>query len=362
MDVNRGYLHCASCNARYKASDSRWRCECGGYLDFIFPSELDEWHILPDATDIWRYLPMLPLHQRPVALGEPRTPLVSLNWHDIDVRVKCEHLFPTGSFKDRGAALMLAKAQEFTIHDVIEDSSGNAGAAVAAYAAANGMHAHIYVPDYTSPAKQRQITRYGATLHAVPGSRETAAHAALQAASATWFASHCWNPWFVQGIQTFAFELYEQMGNSAPDTLLLPVGNGTLLLGAWLGFIRLSALGLIKKPPRLVAVQAASCAPLYHAFHASKMNRTTSSVAQGICVSAPLRSKQILGAIRASGGTVTIVTEQQIVAAHHQLAERGILVEPTSAVVFAALANRFSAVSKDDKLVTVFTGHGLKSP
>jgi threonine synthase len=361
MSGTGGYLQCASCSAQYSSQDARWHCDCGGYLDYLLPTGQDAWNTTADAAGMWRYMPMLPLKQVPVSLGEPLTPVVSIDWYGHALKVKCEQLFPTGSFKDRGAAVMLAKARELGITEVVEDSSGNAGAAVAAYGAANGMHCHIYVPASTTATKKRQITQYGATLHAVPGSREAAARKAFEAASHAWFASHCWSPWFVQGTQTFAFELYEQLGNTAPDIVVLPVGNGTLLLGAWLGFSRLATLGLIARTPRIIGVQAASCAPLYHAFHHSTMPAPQASAAQGICVATPLRSQQILLAIRASCGTIVTVEEQQIVAAHRQLAQRGIAVEPTSAVVFAALAHHRIHVKSNQIVVTVFTGHGLKS-
>lgn len=361
MDAPGGYLQCASCLATYTPDVARWHCDCGGYLNFHLPVEHDAWRLDTAKEGMWRYLPMLPLTHTPTSLGEPRTPLIHLRWYGCNLLVKCEQLFPTGSFKDRGAAVMLAKARELGITEVVEDSSGNAGAAVAAYAAANGMHAHIYVPTHTSTAKQHQIAQYGATLHAVPGSRETAARAALDAASHTWFASHCWSPWFVQGTQTFAFELYEQLGNRAPDVLVLPVGNGTLVLGAWHGFSRLAALGLIKQLPRIIAVQAAHCAPLYHTFHASSMATPATSIAQGISVATPLRSHQIIQAIKASGGTIVAVEEEQIQQAHYELAQRGVSVEPTSAVVFAALANPSFETVDNHSIVTVFTGHGLKS-
>ncbi|MEM9982561.1 MAG: pyridoxal-phosphate dependent enzyme, partial [Bacteroidota bacterium] len=159
-----------------------------------------------------------------------------IEFDNFKIHLKLDFLFPTGSYKDRGASVMISKVKELGIDKVVQDSSGNAGASVAAYCAKAGIACDIYAPKCTSQAKLTQIKMYGATLHLIDGTREDTAQAALEAAQKSYYASHCWNPYFFQGTKTFAFEIAEQMGWKAPDTVILPAGNGTLLIGAYIGF------------------------------------------------------------------------------------------------------------------------------
>ncbi len=199
-------------------------------------------------------------------MREGFTPLVETDFNGHRVLLKIDYLFPTGSYKDRGATVLISKAKELGIKKVIEDSSGNAGSAIAAYCARAGIGCEIYVPQTTSLGKLVQIQAYGANLRRIEGSREETARVAMEAASRIYYASHCWNPFFLHGTKTFAFEIWEQLGWKAPDVLILPVGHGTLFLGAYLGFKELKEAGLVKRVPKLVAVQSVSCAPLYKAF------------------------------------------------------------------------------------------------
>ncbi|MGX6450099.1 pyridoxal-phosphate dependent enzyme, partial [Patulibacter sp. S7RM1-6] len=211
---------------------------------------------------VWRYAPWLPAVGAPVTLGEPTTPLVELEWDDVAVTVKLEGALPTGSFKDRGAAVLVSWLRAQGAEAVVEDSSGNAGAALAAYCARAGIRCAVYVPESAPPQKLDQLRAHGATPVLVPGPRPAATGAARRAvAEGAVYASHAWSPLYLAGTQTFAFELWEQLG-TAPDVLVLPVGGGALLLGAFHGFRALRDAGHIDRIPRLVAAQAAACAPL----------------------------------------------------------------------------------------------------
>ena len=262
--------------------------------------------------DLWRYREALPVADDVVTMGEGWTPLRSGDVRRPAVLVKQEQLFPTGSFKDRGAAVLMTHLRELGVRHVVEDSSGNAGCAVAAYAARAGVACDIYVPADTSSAKTAQIEAYGATLHRIPGTREDTARAALEASATCVYASHVYSPWFLQGTKTFAYEVAEQLGWTAPETLVLPAGNGTLLLGAYLGFTELARAGIVSHVPRIVAVQAAACAPLAGAFEDGLDEpvaiRASATAAEGIAIVAPARGLQMLAAVRATGGSFATVT------------------------------------------------------
>jgi threonine synthase len=316
---------------------------------------------------MWRYREALPLSAatEPVSCDEGFTPLLKYDMHGRTVHLKQEHLFQTGSYKDRGAAVLITKARELGVREVVEDSSGNAGCAIAAYCAAAQIACHIYVPEATSAAKLAQIQAYGAILHKIPGSRDDVAQAALAAAQNTYYASHVWNPFFLQGTKTVAYEICEQLDWQAPDAVVLPAGNGTLLLGAWLGFGELHEAGHIQAPPRLIAVQAANCAPLAQAYidrtDETPILQTSHTLAEGIAISHPVRGKQILAAVRKSHGHFITVTEDQISAAFRQIARRGFYIEPTSAATIAGLREYLDTATPQEIIVSVLTGHGLKS-
>ena len=359
---------CRTTGATYATDHARWRSEVGGLLDIDFVPTLDpeQWRGRP-AT-LWRYREALPLAPEvtPLALGEPVTPLVSLDLDGWPVEVKLDYLYASGSYKDRGAAVLMSLARALGVEQVVQDSSGNAGCAIAHYAAAAGIGCDIYVPASTSPAKLAQIVALGARVIPVPGSREDTAAAARAAAETHFYASHVWQPFFFHGTKTFAYELCEQRGWQAPDTVVLPAGNGTLLIGAWLGFAELRAAGIIGHMPRLVGVQAAGCAPLWRAFQVgggeAVAGPNQDTVAEGIAIAEPLRGGQMLEIVRDSGGQMLAVDEAEIVAALAWLVRRGYFVEPTSAAVIAGLRQYLHQHAQPGEVVaSVLTGHGLKA-
>ena len=208
------------------------------------------------ARGLWRYRVALPFQPAdPISMGEGRTPLLSRTLHGAPALLKCEWLMPTGSFKDRGASVMLSLLRDQGIRAVLEDSSGNGGAAVAAYAAAGGMHATILSPVSTSPAKTVQMRAHGAAVELVPGTRQDTADAAIARAETIFYASHNWHPFFLHGTKTLAYELWEDLGFAAPDNVIVPCGAGSNVLGCEIGFAELMRAGEIAAMPRLFAVQ-----------------------------------------------------------------------------------------------------------
>lgn len=357
---------CRACGDRFPGTDVRWRCECGGLLDLDFAPALDIDAVKSRPATLWRYREALPVPEgAELTLGEGFTPMLPVEIGGREVLVKQEQLFPTGSYKDRGATVMIAMAAHLGIKDVVEDSSGNAGCAVGAYCARAGIRCRIFVPADNSPGKLGQIELYGADLEPVPGSREDTAAACMAAAADTFYASHVYNPYFFHGTKTFAYEVVEQLGWRAPDTVVLPAGNGTLLLGAHIGFSEMVTLGVIEKMPRLVAIQAAGCAPLAAGFDAGESSymdiSTAPTLAEGIAIARPERGEQMLAAVRETGGTFLSVGEEEILFAFNAMGRQGYCIEPTSAAVVAGTARYVADRPADETIVTMFTGHGLKA-
>ncbi|MBN1754740.1 threonine synthase [bacterium] len=362
-----GKLICSHCQKEYSDVTLAWKCECGGFFDLPFTPRFPLSLISSRKPDMWRYREALPISswEQRVSFGEGYTPLSSLSWRGHQLLVKQDHLFPTGSFKDRGASFMVSKLRELGILEVIEDSSGNAGSAMAAYCAKAGIKCHIYVPESTSPAKLTQIAAYGAILHKIPGSREDTARAAHEAANSIYYASHIYSPYFLQGIKTISFEIVEQLSWRAPRAIILPVGNGSLLLGCYLGFRELQEAGIIDSIPRMFGVQALNCAPIFHAYKQGLQQpvriETKPTLAEGIAIKEPARGKQILQAIRDSHGEIRAVSETEITEAMLELARSGYYLEPSSAAPFAALPKLSGYFLKSEEVVAVITGHGLKA-
>ncbi|MBN6185479.1 threonine synthase [Aneurinibacillus sp. BA2021] len=318
---------------------------------------------------MWRYIRALPVAEdsstwRHISMGEGYTPLLVLDESEPNTFVKVDYMMPTLSFKDRGAAVLIVKAKELGVTKVIADSSGNAGTSIAAYAKRAGMECDIFLSESTSPKKMAQIKAHGANVRAIKGSREDVAAAAQKAVTEeqTFYASHVFNPFFYEGTKTYAYEIWEQM-QSVPDTLIIPVGNGTLLLGAYYGYKELMEWGYIDRLPRIVAIQAEHCAPLAKAFAnhqpVAEQVRNTGTLAEGIAIAAPARSAQILAAVHETKGCFITTSEEEIAQARAALAGKGFYVEPTTAANYAGYVkyNR----SADEKIVIPLCGAGSKA-
>ena len=367
-------LRCGACGRCYDLEELAWRCAaCHDVLDLSgFTSVIPPVSVLASRPPtLWRYAGALPIAEPAgISLGEGMTPVVAAP--DLSgVLLKVDYMMPTGSFKDRGAVLLAALAQRLAVPRMIADSSGNAGTAIAAYAARARIPCAVYVPAATSPGKIAQLRAYGATVHQVPGSREDTAEAAMEAADqpGTFYASHVYHPFFLHGTKTYVLELWEQLGGALPAVLVLPVGNGTLVLGAYLACRELLGQGLISQMPKIAAVQAAGCSPLASAFQrglaAPDDVASEETIAEGIAIARPARGVQILAAVRGTGGTIVTVTDAQVRAAHAGLAQAGLYVEPTAAACWAALRAGLIDIGPeaDDRprAVAPLCGTGLKS-
>jgi len=361
------HLICTACGNTYRADQPRWKCDCGGMLDLAFAPTFAPEMVKGRKPTMWRYREAIPVTREDavVSFDEGFTPMLEVDFGGRGVWVKQDHLFPTGSYKDRGASVLVSQAHAMGVKAVVEDSSGNAGCAIAAYSARAGIGCDIYVPADLAAAKLAQIQHYGARLHKVPGSREDTARAVLEAAEKTYYASHSWNPFFFHGTKTFAYEVTEQLGWKAPSTVVLPVGNGTLLLGAAIGFEELLAAGIVKRRPKLIAVQAENCAPLAHAFGRGlsdiEEEPTQATLGEGIAIARPIRAGQILEAVRKSGGEFLTVTEEEIKRSLREMCRLGYYIEPTSAATTAGVGRYVKQCGRDEVIVSVFTGHGLKT-
>jgi threonine synthase len=358
---------CPACGLAYDAYRPRWRCDCGNYLLYRAEGRFHGQSVAGKRS-IWRYCDLMGLKGiEPVTMGEGFTPLESGSLAGRDVWFKLDYLCPTGSYKDRGSSALLSRLKAWGIREIIEDSSGNAGASIAAYAAMAGIRARIFVPAGTSEGKAAQIAMYGAELEKVSGSREDTARAAWRAAEdGTFYASHNWNVHFVLGMKSIAYELYEQMGG-APDWIFAPLGGGSLFAGVWLGFQDLVQAGAIARAPRMAAVQAAHCAPVWEAWRAGLSEvpavAKKETAAEGIAVARPVRDRLIMDVLRQSGGVVCTVSEAEIWAMMETLGRKGIYVEPTSATAPAAAEAMIAhgAIGQGESVAVLLTGSGLKA-
>lgn len=358
---------CERCGRRYDGAGKAWRCACGGLLALAKRLPFRPNLIESAERTLWRYRAMLPLEEGalPVSLGEGLTPLLTIEEAGRLLWVKLEFFAPTGSFKDRGTSVLVSALRAQGAREVVEDSSGNAGASLAAYAARAGLEAQICVPVQASPGKLRQIEIYGAQLIKVEGPRERASERAQQLVSEndSYYASHVYNPLILEGLKTFIYELWEQLQGALPQCLIYPAGNGTLLYGSYLGLCDLKEAGLIDKLPKLVAVQAERCAPLSEALHQrpealSKGVKPT--IAEGIAIRKPPRAEQIRRALRETGGDVVTVSEDEIRDAQRALARQGLYVEPTAAVAFAGWRRLKDRIKPEEQVLMPLTGSGLK--
>ena len=313
---------------------------------------------------LWRYRAALPFAvEQPISMGEGCTPLLARTLYGGAALLKCEWFMPTGSFKDRGASVMLSLLRAQGVRSVLEDSSGNGGAAVAAYAAAGGMAATIMAPASTSPAKTVQMRAHGATVELVPGSRQDTSEAAMRFAGDTFYASHNWHPFFLHGTKTLAYELWEDLGFRAPDHVVIPCGAGSNVLGCEIGFSELLRAGQIDRMPKLWAAQPAHCGPIAAAALGRLPGEIRPTMAEGTAIAAPIRLPEVVQALRTSGGGGVLIEEAEIAAAMLGLAKTGIYVEPTCAQAAAAYSKLLSAgsIGRGDVTVLVLTGTGLKA-
>jgi threonine synthase len=359
-------IFCTNCQRPYPEGGVAYKCiHCSGVFSIRnIP------HLTPGKfgksvdNSIWQYKESLglPSSTPAISLGEGGTPLVMLNVLGKDIYVKMETQNPTGSFKDRGASVLVSFLKSRGVGYAVEDSSGNAGAAFAAYAAKAGMKCKIFVPANTAGPKRRQIEAYGAEIQAVPGPRSNASDAVIsEVDQGSVYASHAYFPHVMLGYATIAYELTQQLAG-APGCVFVPVGQGNLLLAIGKGFEMLQQAGVIQKMPVLIGVQARACAPIWavYRYGASGLSLVSEgeTVAEGIRVKNPLRGDELLRFIELYKGMILAIDEEEILVSYSLLAKHGIHVEPTSAVVWAALSKVINQIP--EPITLVMTGSGLK--
>lgn len=317
---------------------------------------------------LWRYRAALPIDiAKPISMGEGCTPVVQKEWGSLRPYFKLEWFNPTASFKDRGTTVMLSFIRQLGVSAVLEDSSGNGGASVAAYGAAGGMKIKILAPASTSPMKIAQVRAYGAEIQLVEGPREESEAEAIRQSSETFYSSHNWQPFFLEGTKSLAYEMWEDFGYSAPDNVVVPVGAGSSLLGCYLGFKELLAAGQIARMPKLFASQPLNCSPVDASFSAGVdtpvAREVRKTIAEGTAIKSPLRLRQMVAALKETGGGTVAIPEEGIVAGLKKLAATGLFPEPTSASAAAALDElaKRGAIRPNERTVVVITGTGIKA-
>lgn len=359
-----------------------WSCPaCGSQLEVV--QDLSGLHELAGEVlasgahggGVWRYAPFIPVAPESiVSMGEGNTPVVTLARLGAEIGLpglyaKLEFMAPTGSFKDRGTTAMVSRARQLGVSRLVEDSSGNAGASVAAYCARAGIRASIFVPASAPRAKKAQIAYYGAQLVEVGGTREDVASAALESCrhDGAYYGSHNLDPFFLEGTKSFAYEVAAQFPGDPPEHVVMPVGNGSLFLGSWKGFGELRGMGILARLPRHHVAQAAACMPVVDAFRRgldqTEEIPTFPTVAGGISIARPSRGRLILEAMKGSGGAAAAVGDEEILHWQRRLAAlEGLFCEPTSAAAFAALPHllRAGAIKAEERVLVAVTGMGLK--
>jgi threonine synthase len=359
-------LACTNCGRSYPRKGVPYRCpRCGGTFDFSAPLAFDPAQVDPGQPGIWRYRVSfgLPSSVKPVSLGEGDTPLLWAEAFGRKVAFKCEYQNPTGSFKDRGSAVIAGWLASQRVREAVEDSSGNAGASFAAYAARAGIHARIFVPASSSGPKRRQIAAYGAELVPVEGSRSDVGEAVKKTAEeGAAYASHAHLPFNLAGYATAAYEIFAQLGERMPGAVVVPAGQGGSLLGLSRGFDALRVANSLNEKPVMIGVQARACAPLWAMSTSGREGMAfvaeNPTLAEGVKVRYPVRGDAVVAAVSASGGGFVAVDEADILPGRDALARLGLYVEPTSAIVWPALAQAIAKLP--DPIVAILTGSGLK--
>jgi len=375
-------LKCTACKTTYSLHEKLIVCSnCGKVLDVEYDLSPIEGKprdeiLRNDTRSLWRYRELLPISEEryTVSLGEGMTPLRKASryaaWMGLsNLALKLDFLNPTGSFKDRGTSVSISKIKEFGIPAVLDDSSGNAGASLAAYCAAAGIACTLYVPATAPTEKLVQAEIYGAKVVKIAGSRTDVARAAQDAwkSSDVYYASHNLSPFFFDGMKTLAYEIAEDLRLHLPNHMVFAVGGGALMAGAYKGFQDLKNLGWTDRVPRLHCAQSEACMPIVEAFQrgSSHVEATAEgeTIAGGIRISNPGRGDQVLQAIRATKAVAVSVTDEAILTHQRLLSQKeGIFAEPTSCAALAGVAKLLetNAIGSQESVVVPLTGFGLK--
>lgn len=358
---------CSKCGRTEPVSTRRPKCECGGLWNLDFqPEPFTLSGIDQREWSIFRYRRFMALEGdcwKGISLGEGMTPVVRL---DENVLLKMDYFMPTLSFKDRGAAVLIAHCKSAGVEKVVQDSSGNAGNSVAAYCARAGIACEIFVPEGTSPKKIDMIRAHGAVCTVVPGSRDHCAEVCRDKVEreGVYYANHVYNPFFYEGTKTYIYEVYEQLGR-IPANIIVPVGNGTLFLGVIYALEHLLSSGAIQAMPQIIALQSENCDPLLQSANAGLdvpfEVTPTPTLAEGISIGKPLRGEMILRLAKKYGVRFVHAPENRILEARAALAAKGVYCEHTTAANYAAYLHYSELFGKTADCLITMCGAGLKS-
>ncbi|MEW6244837.1 MAG: threonine synthase [Bacillota bacterium] len=378
------HLRCIDCGRTFSAEPDRYVCpEDGGLLDVEYDYDRAGHNLSRDGlasspeASMWRYLPLLPVRpdtpRPPLRVGfTPLYPAPRLGraMGIEQVYVKDDGLNPTGSLKDRPSAMAVVKAKESGASVIACASTGNAASSLAGQAASAGMPTCIFVPERAPLGKLAQMVVFGATVIKVLGSyEETYRLSAWAIERFGWYNRNAAiNPYLIEGKKTVAMEIVEQLDFQPPDWVVMSVGDGCSIAGAYKGFLDMHRCGLAARIPRLLAVQAEGCAPLARAFRAGTSEfvpEPENTIADSIAVGVPRNPIKALSAVRKSEGTFVTVGDEEILSAMKMLGTTaGVFAEPAASASVAGLARakEMGIISRGDTVVVVVTGNGLKDP
>jgi threonine synthase len=378
------HLECSMTGERYAADELHNLSRAGKPLLVRYDLDgikhaLSKEALAQRPRDLWRYRELLPVRRTEniVSLGEAVTPLVPMRklagkLGAAEILVKDEARLPTGSFKARGVAMAVSMAKALGVAHMAMPTNGNAGAALAAYASRAGIKTTAFCPQDTPEVNVSEIAMQGATVYRVNGLIDDCGKIVGEGvAKVGWFdTSTLKEPYRIEGKKTMGLELAEQLGWEVPDVILYPTGGGTGLIGMWKAFAELEAIGFIgKKRPRMVAVQAAGCAPMVQAYEAGVEHAArfadAHTIAAGIRVPQAVGDFLILRAVRASGGFAIAVPDDAITAALEEVARvEGFLMCPEAAATYAALGHALAdgRIRRDERVVLFNCATGLKYP
>ena len=376
-------LQCPACGTRYAANVVQTICLNESCKSSLLASYTLPLHIDPKAlfanrpATMWRYQEFLPVidPSNIVTLGEGFTPVMLLKnlfYQDNDDQVfwKDESGNPTGSFKARGISSAVSKAKELGITDIVTPTAGNAGGALAAYCAAGGLNAYVYMPKLTPKVFKDECRLYGAHLIEVDGNISDCGKMADQEATKNgWFqVSTLKEPYRLEGKKTMGYEIAEQFNWELPDVILYPTGGGTGLIGIWKAFDEMEKMGWINsKRPRMVTVQSMSCDGITRAFHEHEISSQFVdhgfTIANGLRVPKPYADRLILKVLRESSGTAISISDHQMEAAMKEIARKeGMLIAPEGAALWEAYKNLKTAgwIKAGERVLLLNTGNGYK--
>lgn len=342
---------------------------CGGLFELIHePPAWDPALIDKSEWSLFRYRAFMAVDGdvwRDVTMGEGMTPVIPFD-REAGVFFKMDYTMPTLSFKDRGAATLVSHMKAIGVDYCVQDSSGNGGNAVAAYCARAGIRCEIFVPEGTSPKKITMIEAHGAKVHVVPGTRDHCADVcrAQVKEKGAYYANHVYNPYFYEGMKAYIYETFEQLGR-IPANIVIPVGNGTLFIGAMKALEHLEASGAIDKFPNIIALQSELCDPLYRAREAGLTEPAViepkPTLAEGIAIGVPMRGHEILDYMVRHNVKVVTAPEDKILEARAAIARRGIYCEHTTAANYAAYLRYCELYGPTPDTLITMCGAGIKS-